>query len=282
MVAISRILRRSQRSEKWPSGYWISAPPMIPTDDEGHNVRHRHADLFGIDRAQRSERTVRHAHRDRPMQPSGEMRKTRIRSSFTSSGAFGIGAVAERDRHQRQRDHHRHDGEDGKAARAEYRNEELRAGDRADVDDAVERKHARPVVVGDARIQPALHDGEEAGKAEAADEAHRRPHVGVDHQHQQQRAGRGRGGERSEGADMPDRLHDADDGQAPEQEAAEIGGAHEADDGWRKTLLRAAQRDQRTLQPVAAEQDACGDQQRDQGAERGQVGSQRRESASLV
>ena len=115
-----------------------------------------------------------------------------------------VGAVAERDRHQRQRDHDRHDGEDGEAAGAEHRDQELRAGDRADVDDAVKRQHACPVGVGDPGVQPAFHDGEEAGEAEAGGKADRRPHDRVDDQHQEQRAGRSGGGERGEGAHVAD------------------------------------------------------------------------------
>ena len=68
---------------------------------------------------------------------------------------------------------------------------------------------------------------------------------------------------------MPDRLHDAGDEQAAEQEAAEIAGAHEADHGRRKTFLRAAQSDQRSLQAVAAEKDAGGNKQGDQRSNRG-------------
>ena len=30
-VETSRTVRRSQRSERWPSGYWMMAPPMMPT-----------------------------------------------------------------------------------------------------------------------------------------------------------------------------------------------------------------------------------------------------------
>ena len=59
------------------------------------------------------------------------------------------------------------------------------------------------------------------------------------------------------------------DEQAAEQEAAEIGGAHEADGRRRKAFLRAAQRDQRALQAVAAEQDACGDEEGDQRTDGG-------------
>ena len=70
---------------------------------------------------------------------------------------------------------------------------------------------------------------------------------------------------------MADRLHDARDEDAAEQETAEIGGAHEADGGRRKAFLRSAQRDQRALQPVAAEQDACGDEEGDQRTDRGHM-----------
>ena len=63
---------------------------------------------------------------------------------------------------------------------------------------------------------------------------------------------------------MADGLHDARDEDAAEQETAEIGGSHEADGRRRKAFLGAAQRNQRALQPVAAEQDACGDEKRDQ------------------
>ena len=62
-----------------------------------------------------------------------------------------------------------------------------------------------------------------------------RPHHRIDDQHQEQRAGRRDGRERRKGAHMADRLHDAADGQAAEQEAGEIGRAHEADGRRRKS-----------------------------------------------
>ena len=68
---------------------------------------------------------------------------------------------------------------------------------------------------------------------------------------------------------MADRLHDAGDGQAAEQEAGEVKGPHQADGGGGKPLLRAAQRDQRALQPIAAEQDAGGEKEREQRADGG-------------
>jgi hypothetical protein len=77
---------------------------------------------------------------------------------------------------------------------------------------------------------------------------------------------------------MADGLHDARDRQAAEQEAAEIGRAHQPDRRWREAFLRAAQRDQRALQPVAAEQDAGGDQQGDEGTDRGHGPHVREES----
>ena len=78
---------------------------------------------------------------------------------------------------------------------------------------------------------------------------------------------------------MADLLHHRRDGEAANEESGEIGGAHEADRAGRKALLRAAKRDQRTLQPIAAEQDAGGEQQGDQGADGGQGDSRLRLSA---
>ena len=71
---------------------------------------------------------------------------------------------------------------------------------------------------------------------------------------------------------MSDSLHDAPDRQAADQEAAEIGGAHEADHAGGKPLLRAAQRHQRALQTIAAQQDAGGDEQGNERTDGGQGG----------
>ena len=74
--------------------------------------------------------------------------------------------------------------------------------------------------------------------------------------------------QRRKGADVADCPHDARDEDAAEQEAAEIGGSHEADGCWREAFLCPAQRDQRALQAIAAEQDACSDEKGDQRADR--------------
>jgi hypothetical protein len=71
----------------------------------------------------------------------------------------------------------------------------------------------------------------------------------------------------------PTAFHDAGDGQAAEQEAGEIEGAHQPDVGGGKPFLRAAQRDQRALQPIAAEQDAGSEKEREQRADGGHEGA---------
>jgi hypothetical protein len=152
------------------------------------------------------------------------------------------------------------------------RDQELRAGHRADVDDAVERQNAGAAVVGRTGIEPGLDDREKTGETEAGDEADRRPDQRIDHEHQDERARRRDGGECGKGAHVADRLHHARDRQAADEEAAEIGRAHQADGGRREPLLRAAQRDQRALQPVAAEQDAGGEEERNQRPDRGHRG----------
>src|SRR5690606_4040525 len=66
---------------------------------------------------------------------------------------------------------------------------------------------------------------------------------------------------------MPDGTDHPHDVEAPDQEAGEVGGAHEADRCGGKALLNAAHCNQRSLQAVAAEQDTRSEENRDQRSE---------------
>ena len=106
-------------------------------------------------------------------------------------------------------------------------------------------------------------------KQKPVGKADRRPHDRVDDQHQKQRAGRGDRRQRRERADMADRPHDPGDGDAAEQETDEIGRADEADRAGEKPSWAPRSAISVPCMPIAAEQNAGSDEQRDQRTDRG-------------
>ena len=178
------------------------------------------------------------------------------------------GAVGQGDRHQRERQRHGDDDEQLETADPDRRDDVLAQGYRAQIDKAVDGKRAGAVGIGDARIEPAFHHGKQSGDAQALNEAHQEPGQGRDIEQHQHGSGGGDRGQGAEGADVADGPDDPGDIDAAHGEADVVARADDADGLRRKAFLQRAQRDEGSLQPVAADENAGGGKQGNERADR--------------
>ena len=229
--------------------------------DENRDLRDAEADAAGIDGGHGKDRAVRHAGAQRA--DDAERRCPEEGAQTERLRGREIRGRRDRDgnRHQRHGDQHGSQHEQHEAVGIAEIQEELAARHTAQHHHHVDRQHAAAGLVGGALIEPGFGDDIESGIAETGDQAHDRPHPGVDENRMQERSGRsgrGQGGENPHMADVAHHLW-CDDGAG--QETQKVTGHDEAGDLGRKGLRTGANAEQRTLQAVPQHQHAEADEE---------------------
>ena len=229
------------------------------------NRRQVEPDPVGIDRRKRAEGAVGDPHQeDRhhchgrvlPQRPQVEPHGGQRRRCLRGGNGRGNEREAVEDRAEREKEKARGvaQGDDHLARRAGGEIDH-----RVDAEDAAPCRGLGPV------IEPAFHDHRRACEAEARDRADRDPGPGFDHQRLAENGDGGDGAHHAEGADMPDRGHEARDEQASQHIANGPAGAQEAERGGAETLFRAAHRQDETVDAAGKEQERRAEQKRADG-----------------
>ena len=213
------------------------------------------------ERRRRQRRGQHRGHRERRASDRQQRAKPRRPHDFRRARR------GERQRQQRQAAEHRQNVVGDVVRRAEIGEHQLRAQRGAHVRHAVGAHGPAAGLVGDLGVQPRFDHRVASGDADARSDSHRHPGIGILAHGVHQRADRAQGGERGEGARMPDEPGQARRPQAADEEAQKVRRSEQADLARREAERRARQRVER---PETARGELEQDDRQEKGRERNQ------------